>query len=71
MHVLMQRTVTEVMTREVSHVEAEFDARPAGHGYAEIPQFSGARKDGELVGMISREDIMRALRDATSCGLGT
>ena len=70
---LMQRTVTEVMTQEVNHVEAEAPLTRVLQDMVTLRSrsFPVIKKNGELVGMISREDIMRALRDATSCGLGT
>jgi CBS domain-containing protein len=64
---LMQRTVGEVMTEAVVHVAP---AAPLTRTLQlminlRARSFPVVAPDGQLVGMIAREDIMRALKDAT------
>ena len=64
---LMQRTVEEVMTEAVVHVAP---ADPLTRTLQlmitlKARSFPVVAPDGHLVGMIAREDIMRALKDAT------
>ena len=64
---LMRRTVADVMTEAVVHVEL---AAPlirvlqlmVGLKSRSFPVIGS---DGQLVGMISREDVMRALKETT------
>jgi CBS domain-containing protein len=64
---LMKRTVGEVMTEAVVHVEP---AAPLTRVlqlmvHLRARSFPVVAPDGHLVGIIAREDIMRALREAT------
>jgi CBS-domain-containing membrane protein len=64
---LMKRTVEEVMTEAVVHVEP---AAPLTRTLQlminlKARSFPVVASDGNLVGMIAREDIMRALKEAT------
>ena len=64
---LMRRTVGEVMTEAVVHVEP---AAPLTRVlqlmvHLRARSFPVVAPDGHLVGIIAREDIMRALREAT------
>ncbi|NOT53623.1 MAG: CBS domain-containing protein [Deltaproteobacteria bacterium] len=64
---IMQRAVAEVMTEAVVHVTP---ADPLTRTLQlminlKARSFPVVAPDGHLVGMIAREDIMRALRDAT------
>jgi CBS domain-containing protein len=64
---LMQRTVAEVMSETVVHVEPTTPLTRVlqlmvSRMTRSLPVMS---PEGELVGMISREDVMRALREAT------
>ena len=64
---LMRRTVADVMTEAVVHVE------PAAPLTRVLQLMVGLKSrsfpvidsDGQLVGMISREDVMRALKETT------
>jgi CBS domain-containing protein len=65
--VLMKRTVGEVMTEGVVHVEP---ATPLTRVLQlmvslKIRSFPVRGSDGQLLGMISRGDVMRALKQAT------
>ena len=64
---LMQRRVAEVMTRTVVHVEAAAPLTRALQMMVDLKarSFPVVGSDGKLTGMISREDIMRALEEAT------
>ena len=64
---LMKRTVEEVMTEAVVHVEP---AAPLTRTLQlminlKARSFPVVAPDGNLVGIIAREDIMRALKEAT------
>ena len=64
---LMKRTVEEVMTEGVVHVEP---ATPLTRVLQlmvslKLRSFPVLSPDGELLGMISRGDVMRALKQAT------
>jgi CBS-domain-containing membrane protein len=64
---LMKRTVEEVMTEAVVHVEP---AAPLTRTLQlminlKARSFPVVASDGNLVGIIAREDIMRALKEAT------
>jgi predicted transcriptional regulator len=52
---LMRRPVAEVMTEAVVHVELAAQSR----------SFPVIGPDHQLVGMISREEVIRALKEAT------
>src|SRR5262249_58283629 len=63
---LMGRTVDDVMTRAVVHVEPD---APITHVLElmvslKARSFPVRQPDGALVGVIAREDIMRALKDS-------
>jgi CBS domain-containing protein len=63
---LMGRTVDDVMTRAVVHVEPD---APISHVLElmvslKARSFPVRQPDGALVGVIAREDIMRALKDS-------
>jgi CBS-domain-containing membrane protein len=64
---LMQRRVGEMMSRRVMHVEATAPLTRALQMMVDIRARSLPVVDsgGKLAGIISREDVMRALRDAT------
>lgn len=64
---LMARTVGEVMTEAVVHVEPEAPLTRVLQLMVGMKarSFPVLDSDHRLVGMISREDIMRALRDST------
>jgi CBS domain-containing protein len=64
---LMQRTVAEVMSEAVVHVEPATPLTRVLQLMVSCMTRSLPVKgpEGELVGMISREDVMRALREAT------
>jgi CBS domain-containing protein len=67
---LMNKAVSEVMTEAVVHVEP---AAPLTRTLQLMIQlkarsFPVLAADGNLVGVISREDIMRALKEATQGG---
>src|SRR6266508_644625 len=64
---LMRRTITDVMTKAVVHVEPTAPLTRVLQLMVGVKTHSfpvlGPRR--QVLGMISREDIMRALRDAT------
>ena len=64
---LMGRAVAEVMTEAVVHVAPAAPLTRALQLMVNLKarSFPVVAPDGQLVGMISREDIMRALKDAT------
>jgi CBS domain-containing protein len=64
---LMGRSVGDIMTEAVVHVEAEAPLTRVLQLMVELKarSFPVMSADRRLVGMISREDIMRALREAT------
>jgi CBS domain-containing protein len=64
---LMGRTVGEVMTEAVVHVEPAAPLTRVLQLMVSLKtrSFPVLDRDRRLVGVISREDIMRALRDAT------
>jgi CBS domain-containing protein len=64
---LMSRTVGEVMTRSVNHVEPSAPLTRVLQLMADqrARSFPVLDQKGQLVGVISREDIMRALADST------
>jgi len=63
----MGRSVGDIMTEAVVHVEAEAPLTRVLQLMVELKarSFPVMSADRRLVGMISREDIMRALREAT------
>ena len=65
---LMQRVVSDVMTEAVVHLDATTPLTRALQMMVDLKarSFPVVRPDRQLAGMISREDVMRALRDATS-----
>jgi CBS-domain-containing membrane protein len=67
---LMQRRVGEMMSRRVVHVEPAAPLTRALQMMVDIRARSMpvVGSDGKLEGMISREDVMRALREATERG---
>ena len=67
---LMRRPVGEMMTEAVVHVEPEAPLTRVLQLMVsrKSRSFPVIRPDRELVGMISREDVMRALKDATQDG---
>ena len=64
---LMQRTVGEVMTEAVIHVEPTAPLTRVLQLMVQLRarSFPGLAPDQQLVGIIAREDIMRALKEAT------
>ncbi|HWE20867.1 MAG TPA: CBS domain-containing protein [Hyphomicrobiaceae bacterium] len=64
---LMERSVGEVMTEAVVHVEPAAPLTRVLQLMVSLKarSFPVLDRDRRLVGMISREDIMRALRDST------
>ncbi len=69
---LMSRTVREGMTTEILHVAPDTPLTRVlelivAHRARSLPVLE---EDGKLVGMISREDLMRALDDATAPSIG-
>ena len=64
---LMRKTVQEVMTKQVVSVERNTPLTRVLHMMVELRSrsFPVVGPSAELVGMIAREDIMRALQDAT------
>jgi CBS domain-containing protein len=64
---LMGRTVIEVMTKEVVHVEQTAPLARVLYMMIELKSrsFPVLGPGNELLGMISREDVMRALRVST------
>ena len=63
---LMQRTVADVMTEAVVHVEPSAPLTRVLQLIVNLRARSlPVISDGQLIGMISREDIMRALKEAT------
>lgn len=64
---LMSRTVGEIMTRDVVHVEPSAPLTRVLQLMVDrrARSFPVLDKQRELIGMISREDIMRALGEAT------
>ena len=64
---LMRRRVVEVMSRTVVHVEAAGPLTRALQMMVDLKarSFPVVGSDGKFTGMISREDIMRALDEAT------
>jgi CBS domain-containing protein len=65
---LMSRTVGDVMTEALIHVEPEAPLTRVLQLMIELKarSFPVLNADRRLVGVISREDIMRALREATA-----
>ena len=65
---LMKRPVAEIMTEAVVHVEPTTPLTRVLEMMVNLKtrSFPVIGPGGELVGMISREDVMRALREATS-----
>jgi CBS-domain-containing membrane protein len=66
---LMQRCVSEIMTENVVHVERHAPLTRALQMMVDLRSrsFPVVAEGQSLLGMIAREDIMRALQDAT-CG---
>jgi CBS domain-containing protein len=64
---IMKRTVREVMTEAVVHVEPTAPLTRALQLMVNLKarSFPVLSPDKQLVGMLAREDIMRALKDAT------
>ena len=67
--VLMRRQVADVMTKAVTHVEPTTPLTRVlelmvSLATRSLPVLS---LEHELVGIISREDVMRALRETTQC----
>ncbi len=64
---LMRRTVVDVMTEAVVHVEPAAPLTRVLQLMVSLKNrsFPVIGADGQLVGMISREDVMRALRETT------
>lgn len=64
---LMNRTVGEVMTEAVVHVSPDAPLTRTLQLMVNLKarSFPVVAPDGRLVGMIAREDIMRALKEAT------
>jgi CBS domain-containing protein len=64
---LMRRTVADVMTEAVVHVEPAEPLTRVLQLMVNLRNrsFPVVGADGQLVGMISREDVMRALRETT------
>jgi CBS-domain-containing membrane protein len=67
---LMNRTVGEVMTEAVVHVEPAAPLTRTLQLMVNLKarSFPVVAPDNHLVGIIAREDIMRALKDATQAG---
>lgn len=67
---LMNRTVGEVMTEAVVHVEPAAPLTRTLQLMVNLKarSFPVVAPDGHLVGIIAREDIMRALKEATRAG---
>ena len=67
---LMARTVGEVMTEAVVHVEPKAPLTRVLQLMVDLRarSFPVMDEDGALAGMLSREDIMRALKDAVREG---
>jgi CBS domain-containing protein len=67
---LMRRRVGEVMSGTVVHAEAAAPLTRALQMMVDLKarSFPVVGSDGKLAGMISREDIMRALEEATRLG---
>lgn len=67
---LMSRTAGEVMTEAVVHVEPAAPLTRVLQLMVNLKarSFPVVAPDGHLVGIISREDIMRALKEATQEG---
>ena len=64
---LMRRPVADVMTEAVVHVEPAAPLTRVLQLMVSLKSRSfPVAADGRLVGMISREDVMRALREATA-----
>ena len=65
---LMQKVVSDVMTEAVVHLDATTPLTRALQMMVDLKarSFPVVSPDRQLAGMISREDVMRALRDATS-----
>ena len=65
---IMKRTVSEVMTEAVVHVEPAALLTRALQLMVNLKarSFPVLAPDNHLVGMIAREDIMRALKESTS-----
>ena len=65
---LMRRTVRDVMTKKVVHAEPQAPLTRVLQMMVDLRSrsFPVVERNTGLVGMIAREDIMRALRDATS-----
>ena len=64
---LMRRTVADVMTEAVIHVEPTAPLTRVLQLMVGLKSrsFPVVSSDGQLLGMISREDIMRALKEST------
>ena len=69
---LMQRSVREVMTEKVVHVEPQAPLTRVLQMMVDLRSrsFPVVDQNKDLVGIIAREDIMRALQEATSGSLG-
>jgi CBS domain-containing protein len=67
---LMQRRVGEVMSKAVIHIEPTAPLTRALQKMVDLKARSlpVVGSDGKLVGIISREDVMRALEEATQQG---
>jgi CBS-domain-containing membrane protein len=67
---LMQKVVADVMTEVVMHVDATSPLTRVLQMMVDLKARSlpVIGSDRQLAGMISREDVMRALKDATSDG---
>jgi CBS domain-containing protein len=67
---IMQRTVREVMTEAVVHVEPAAPLTRALQLMVNLRarSFPVLSPDKQLVGVIAREDIMRALKESTHKG---
>ena len=69
---LMRRTVGEMMTEAVIHVEPDTPLTRVLQLMVSVKarSFPVVSPERRLVGMISREDVMRALKEATQVGSG-
>ena len=64
---LMRRTVADVMTEAVVHVEPTAPLTRVLQSMVGLKSrsFPVISSDGQMLGMISREDVMRALKEST------
>jgi CBS domain-containing protein len=69
----MQRVVSDVMTEAVVHFDTTTPLTRALQMMVHLKarSFPVVGPDRQLAGMISREDVMRALKDATSAERST